>query len=564
MSYDPATKETVLFGGFGPHLPGETARNDTWTWDGATWTERHPLHAPPAPAPVTGSAMAFDTRSKSLLLLAPVDLRARGITAGGKLPFGTWRWDGADWNEIATPAAPFYATEGNEDHFVPLLTPLHDGAGLLFYAWSLTQRVAQTWSWNGTAWTEQHPVHAPTQGGLLATPGAGAPPLLFAPDGALWRWTGADWDRVSLPGADTKLEGAVVYDERRTQLVAYARRIEQRGDAYDTWTWGGTSWTPMHAPTSAAPTTTTATAPIIDPLPSGSVMLQVSGRTISAIDIDGHRTGTLVTEFAGRTVINAQLTTDHRTLWYATKANDNQSCPEIVKLDLQTGAHSVVGHADDFALTTDGSKLLLVWPYSDAWVANNCRPVPLPSGVSRYEAAYVVRDFTDNAQGAFGGESQPGDRGAGPSGRVWLSPAGDEIITTECVPTGCTTQTYDVSIHPIHPLPFGGAPGPACDCSTFVSGRGALYGIDRAHVDAPGTRLVRFDPTNLSAAEVVVLQSTNVAMTAVAPVSAGTFVVGHPTGSTTSSLYRVQRNALHLIGPLESGTVFPIPDYVAP
>ena len=45
---------------------------------------------------------------------------------------------------------------------------------------------------------------------------------------------------------------------------------------------------------------------------------------------------TLVTAPAGQTIVNAQLLSDHRTLWYATKAADNQACPAIMKLDLQT------------------------------------------------------------------------------------------------------------------------------------------------------------------------------------------------------------------------------------
>jgi hypothetical protein len=33
MVYDAARQETVMFGGYGPGLKG-----DTWTWDGSTWT----------------------------------------------------------------------------------------------------------------------------------------------------------------------------------------------------------------------------------------------------------------------------------------------------------------------------------------------------------------------------------------------------------------------------------------------------------------------------------------------------------------------------------------------
>jgi hypothetical protein len=45
MAYDAAHGEVVLFGG-----AGEGVLNDTWIWDGTTWTEQHPSTVPPAHA----------------------------------------------------------------------------------------------------------------------------------------------------------------------------------------------------------------------------------------------------------------------------------------------------------------------------------------------------------------------------------------------------------------------------------------------------------------------------------------------------------------------------------
>src|ERR1700719_986653 len=38
MAYDAATGTVVLFGGGGAN----SSLSDTWTWDGATWTQQHP------------------------------------------------------------------------------------------------------------------------------------------------------------------------------------------------------------------------------------------------------------------------------------------------------------------------------------------------------------------------------------------------------------------------------------------------------------------------------------------------------------------------------------------
>jgi len=46
MAYDAATRTVVLFGGFGG-LGDRGPLNDTWTWNGTTWTQQSPW--PPLP-----------------------------------------------------------------------------------------------------------------------------------------------------------------------------------------------------------------------------------------------------------------------------------------------------------------------------------------------------------------------------------------------------------------------------------------------------------------------------------------------------------------------------------
>jgi len=65
-----------------------TTAGQTWTWDGRTWTERHPAHSP---GPRTGATFAYDTARQRLVLF--------GTAAGyDDVPPGdTWTWDGSDW-----------------------------------------------------------------------------------------------------------------------------------------------------------------------------------------------------------------------------------------------------------------------------------------------------------------------------------------------------------------------------------------------------------------------------------------------------------------------------------
>ena len=69
MAYDAATGQLVLFGGM--DAATNQALGDTWTWDGTTWTKqtRDPT---PAPQPLPAS-MAYDPATAQLVLFGGVD-----------------------------------------------------------------------------------------------------------------------------------------------------------------------------------------------------------------------------------------------------------------------------------------------------------------------------------------------------------------------------------------------------------------------------------------------------------------------------------------------------------
>jgi len=89
MAFDRVRGRSVLFGGrFGygdPMSPNE--QNDTWEWDGTTWTLATPQTMPPA---VYSPRMWFDEGNGTCMLLAN----------------GLWSWDGSDWTSVPTPPVP--------------------------------------------------------------------------------------------------------------------------------------------------------------------------------------------------------------------------------------------------------------------------------------------------------------------------------------------------------------------------------------------------------------------------------------------------------------------------
>jgi hypothetical protein len=83
MAYDRLHSRVVLFGGLPDNWGGPL--DDTWTWDGTTWTNANPAQRPPA---IDGAAMAFDPKLGAAVLFGG---------EGNETPPGTWLWNGVTW-----------------------------------------------------------------------------------------------------------------------------------------------------------------------------------------------------------------------------------------------------------------------------------------------------------------------------------------------------------------------------------------------------------------------------------------------------------------------------------
>jgi hypothetical protein len=145
MAFDSARGVTVLFGGNG----GGVDLGDTWIFDGATWTHLTPANSP---SPRFGHAMAFDSVRNRVVLFGG---RSNGVRMAD-----TWEWDGSNWTQISTSSAPsarfwhsmaFDSQLGKTrvfggDHVAPFsLGPVND-----------------TWEWDGVNWTQDLTAAAPS------------------------------------------------------------------------------------------------------------------------------------------------------------------------------------------------------------------------------------------------------------------------------------------------------------------------------------------------------------------------------------------------------------------
>jgi hypothetical protein len=84
---DERTGTIVMFGGI--------CHNDTWTWDGRQWAQRHPHHSP-SPRSSTGSTpgMAYDAAHGRVVVFGGIDFQTNVRLND------TWTWDGRDWRTV--------------------------------------------------------------------------------------------------------------------------------------------------------------------------------------------------------------------------------------------------------------------------------------------------------------------------------------------------------------------------------------------------------------------------------------------------------------------------------
>jgi hypothetical protein len=94
MAYDPATRTVVLFGGHpctDMQCAGTASSSATWSWNGAAWTRLSPLASPPARQ---FASLAFDSTHNQLVLFGGTAYDSREFP----VPFNdTWTWDGTTW-----------------------------------------------------------------------------------------------------------------------------------------------------------------------------------------------------------------------------------------------------------------------------------------------------------------------------------------------------------------------------------------------------------------------------------------------------------------------------------
>jgi hypothetical protein len=236
LGYDPVGNRMLLYGGgTNFYLQGvDPSRNDTWAWDGETWTQLH-AHSPTPGACCSPTEMVYDPSTPVLWLTM------------GLLQM--WSWTGSDWilaESTARPPERFefglaydgqlrgvvavcgYAGEGNAG--LGEAAPYHD----------------DTWLWRDAAWTELHPRTAAARGPCAAAFDiARNEMVLFSGLGGTLTFDGSNWTLrhpAHEPPIEPDLSASFAYDPVAHQVVLFGGTDNLGRDLDQTWTWDGVDW----------------------------------------------------------------------------------------------------------------------------------------------------------------------------------------------------------------------------------------------------------------------------------------------------------------------------------
>jgi hypothetical protein len=229
MAYYPGSGELILFGGEGT----SGLRNDTWEWNGTTWTNANP---DTSPSPRQGVSMAYDTAQSQLVLFGGND--------GTNYLNDTWTWNGASWTQVGL------TEPGNFDgrDFPAMAYDSASSQLVLFSGWGQNQ-YSDTWEWSGTSWNQQTPGETPGASGgdaMTYDPDLSELVLLGGNISAQNSVPGAvnnqfdDWDgsqfNVLTSGPSARDFAAMAYDPDSTELVVFGG-FDGTNDIADTWTY---------------------------------------------------------------------------------------------------------------------------------------------------------------------------------------------------------------------------------------------------------------------------------------------------------------------------------------
>ncbi len=226
---------------FGGDRPEGRPTDELWAWDGSNWSEVDDGDRPPSPR--SGAGMAYDSARQKVVVFGGYD------NTGPRTFADTWSWDGTAWTE--GPAGP-PARLQHGMAYDPAESRIVVYGGFRIDATGNSPGFADTWVWNGDRWSQVAAgVNRPSarvRHGLATSP-EGDGVLFFGGQGAeglqndTWLLRGSSWLSEDTGDPPPRNWASMTYDGARDELVLFGGERRPSGQFLnETWTWNEEGW----------------------------------------------------------------------------------------------------------------------------------------------------------------------------------------------------------------------------------------------------------------------------------------------------------------------------------
>jgi hypothetical protein len=222
--------------------------NETWTWSGTDWSNTSP-NLTNSNGPLPGrinAAMGYD--GTNVMLFGG----QAGSAAAGLLN-DTWVWNGSTWTQLTPATVPFgrYGT-GTSNH--------GSNQVVMFGGQNTLYKLLETWIWNGSSqtWTQVSIANgvgpAARTDHMMAGNLAGTT-VLFGGQGTnrqfndTWTFNGTTWTQLApATSPSIRSDAAMAYDSVNSIWVMFGGKNEYY-NLLETWTFNGTTWSQVNVTT---------------------------------------------------------------------------------------------------------------------------------------------------------------------------------------------------------------------------------------------------------------------------------------------------------------------------
>ena len=288
LAYDDANGQLLLLG-------DANGVQQTWSWDGADWTQ----HPGPSPGYRTGAAFTYDNAQTRLVLFGGQDQQGRELG-------DTWVWEGRSWSQLQ-PSGP--APRGGQASHVPsprdhaaLAYDPHTLGLVLFGGYTNGNANDDTWLLTGSSWQKGRPNRSPPAGSywMVYMPNSGQAVLLGRDGSGTWQqWTYNEADvtwRAVLSTATPPLTAFWPVFEPSTQRLFLLPTTDS-----------GSIWAATYYSLDAEPTTPCTTYDVVDTFTAGGEFLVLGGSQEKTTDMSLAADGTAAVTYRQRDAAGPQV-----------------------------------------------------------------------------------------------------------------------------------------------------------------------------------------------------------------------------------------------------------------